>query len=48
VATASDLTGEPAALLGLADRLLYVAKRAGRNRQASRRLEEPRRQARAA
>ena len=51
VATATELAAEAAALMALADKLLYVAKRAGRNRLAAGRLTEtnqPVREARAA
>lgn len=48
VATASELSGEPAALIGLADHLLYAAKHAGRNQMVLGRLDEQQRKARAA
>jgi diguanylate cyclase (GGDEF)-like protein len=48
VATASELSGEPAALLALADQLMYAAKHAGRNQLVLDRLAERAGEARAA
>ena len=48
VATADGLSSEPAALIGLADQMLYAAKHAGRNQMALGRLGERQQETRAA
>jgi diguanylate cyclase (GGDEF)-like protein len=48
VATAAELSGDPAALFALADQLMYAAKHAGRNRLLLGKLAEPAGEARAA